>query len=305
MKKLFVFFFILTTVAVYAEKVLIITHNYNRPDFIELQYKTFKKFLHDDYEYIVFNDAQDNDLMNKIDAMCAHYNIKSIRIPQEIHSQPYLPRQPNDNLNRANIRHANCIQYSLDTIGFDHNGIVFIIDSDMFPIRPFSIADYMKDKDIAAFMNKPRGINYICPAFCILSMNKLPDKKTLNFNVCKINGLDVDSGGFTYYYLANHPELKVEHINVLYSHQLFLGDSHLNLPANNTLHRDTKIFVYERLGFKNQEIQFFLKQPDTFELYLNNHFLHYRGGSNHTGESQNYVDNKSKLFNEFFDNILK
>ena len=31
------------------EKILIFTYRYNRPDFIEIQHKTFKKFLKDDY----------------------------------------------------------------------------------------------------------------------------------------------------------------------------------------------------------------------------------------------------------------
>lgn len=31
----------------------------NNPIFIELQYKSLKKYLHTDYEYIVFNDGKD------------------------------------------------------------------------------------------------------------------------------------------------------------------------------------------------------------------------------------------------------
>ncbi len=47
--------FFLQIVAV--EKVLIMTYVHSRPDFIELHDKTFKAFLKDDYEYVVFNDA--------------------------------------------------------------------------------------------------------------------------------------------------------------------------------------------------------------------------------------------------------
>ena len=38
-------------------KVLIYTYAYNRPDFIEIQHKTFQKFLKDDYEFVVFDDG--------------------------------------------------------------------------------------------------------------------------------------------------------------------------------------------------------------------------------------------------------
>ena len=132
--------------------VLIITHNYNRPDFIELQDKAFKKFLKDDYRYVVFNDATSEEMRKKIEETCKKLNIECIQIPQEIHSRPYLPREPNERIN-ASIRHANVVMYSLDFMGFDHDGIVFIVDSDILLIRPFSIEKYMKDKDIKDYAN--------------------------------------------------------------------------------------------------------------------------------------------------------
>lgn len=287
--------------------VLIMTHNYNRPDFIELQYKTFKKFLKDDYEYVVFNDAKDENKKLEIEAMCAYYNIRCIRIPQEIHTRPYLPRNPGENLQEANVRHANCCQYSMDNLGFDHNGIVCIFDADLFPVRPFSITEYMRDKDIAAMILPPRGgkIYYICPIISMFSMNKLPEKRTLNFNVSLINNVTADSGGCTYHYLKKHPELVVKHINVVYSWQLFLGDAHVFMPINTSCPADVKTSCYERLGFNKEEISFFFNQPDTFEFYLENHFLHYRGGSNHTRDPQSYVNNKGKIFTDFINSILE
>ena len=287
-----------------AAKVLLITHSYNRPDFIEIQHQTFKKLLHDDYELVVFNDAPDHTMMNRISAMCARYDIRCIRIPQEIHTRPYLPRVPHDNLQQTNIRHANCVQYSLDTIGFDHDGIVFILDSDMFLIRPFSISEYMKDKDIAAFIKRaPNSVYCLCPALCILSMNKLPHKQTLNFNCGTINGSPADSGGWTYYYLIKHPEVTVKQVDVLYSHQLLLEDKHINQPANNSVPDNSKIAFYTNLGFNDHEINFLLKKPDTFEFYLDHYFLHYRDGSNDTHQSPHYHTHKFQVFSEFINTI--
>jgi len=50
------------------DKVLVLTCAFNRPDFIELQYKTFKAFLNDDYEFVVFNDANNRSTYLKIHA---------------------------------------------------------------------------------------------------------------------------------------------------------------------------------------------------------------------------------------------
>lgn len=288
-----------------ASKVLIITHNYNRPEFIEIQQKTFEKFLKDDYEFVVFNDARDIQTEHQITQACSLAHIDCIRVPQEIHTHPYLPRNPQDNLQQSNIRHANCVQYSLDILGFGHDGVVLILDSDMFLIRPFSIASYMANKDIAAFIKRtPSTVYCLCPALTLLSMNKLKDKYSLDFNTGVIDGWPVDSGGYTYYYLQQHPEVKLKSIDVLYSHQLFLADRHINRCNPDEVPNEVKTTFYMNLGFTDKEINFLLKKPDTFEFYLENHFLHYRDGSNDTRQSQQYHVNKLRMFKQFINDIL-
>ena len=283
-------------------KTLIITHNYNRPDFIEMQHKTFKKFLLDDYEYVVFNDARYEPMSNQIEAVCTQYAIRCIRIPQEIHSRPYLPREPKDDcVNNASIRHANCVQYSLDVLGYDYPGVVFIVDTDIALIRPFSIEKYMRDKDIAARVNRPRNKAFYCsPLFCILNMSQLPDKHSLNFNCGIINGVGGDTGAWSYYYLLEHPELNVVPVRMTFSHQLFLADKHINVPMNTSTPADAKRGFYEHFGFNDTEINFLLQEPDTFEFYLDNFFFHYRGSSYTTGDSY-----KLQIFNEFINKILE
>ena len=50
-------------------KVLLITHVYNRKDFIELHAKTLKAFLQDEYEYVVFNDTPQESIKLQIEQM--------------------------------------------------------------------------------------------------------------------------------------------------------------------------------------------------------------------------------------------
>lgn len=307
-KILFVILLLPISTSYATEKVLIITHQYNRPDFIEIQHKTFKKFLSDDYEYVVFNDAHTQDMADSIEGTCNALNIRCMRIPQDIHTRPYLPRQPEDPLQGTNARHANCVQYSMDHLGFEHDGIVFIIDSDMFLIRPFSIATYMHNTDIATHFKREylrsNNVQYICPAICFLHMNKLPDKKSLNFNCGKIGELAVDSGGWTWFYLNQHPQLQLKHINITWSFQVFCPHNIVGKKINTDYSDQEKTIFLQEQGFSSQEINFFLKKPDTFELFLDNHFLHYRAGTNYNNLSQKYHDNKMTIFNEFLDDIL-
>src|ERR1700733_4465594 len=118
-----------------SKNVLIMTYSFNRPDFIEIQDKTFKKFLKDDYTFVVFNDAPQEEVANQIIETCNRLNLPCIRIPQSIHDAPYLQRWPGEDYHHPCVRCANVVQFSLNTLGFDRDRIVMIIDSDMFLVK--------------------------------------------------------------------------------------------------------------------------------------------------------------------------
>lgn len=288
---------LLTNIYFYTQaKVLIITHNYNRPDFIEMQSRSFNALLQDDYEYVVFNDASNKNMRDKINDACQKIGIRCIEIPQTIHS-PHA--RPND-------RHGNCVNYSLDVLGFDHNGIVLIIDSDMFLIRPLSIEQYMQQQDIISFMKGTTpNIDYLCPAFTLLNMKKLPEKHSLHFDTIKPNGVfSADSGGASYYYLKKHPNLSLETINIAWSYNLFLGNYDINIPVDHATSNEIKIAKYKELGFNDYEINFMLKKPDTFEFLFNLNFIHYHAGSNHDGKSAEYHARKFRIFDELINDAI-
>ena len=116
-------------------KVLIFTYAYNRPDFIELQHKTLKNFVEDDYEFVVFSDARSANNVNAIKSTCDRIGIKHVRIPQDIHSKPYLQRWPGENYQAPAVRNVNAVMYSLNTIGFDHDDILVLLDSNVFYLK--------------------------------------------------------------------------------------------------------------------------------------------------------------------------
>ena len=288
-------------------KILIITHSYNRPDFIKIQNKTFKKFMKDEYEFIVFSDAADEEMNNEIINTCAQCNILCIRVPQEIHNRPYLTREAGDPLHRPNIRHANVVQYSMDILGFYHSGPVIVLDSDMFLIRPFSIVDELEQWDIiSAMRGADNNVSYLWPGLMIFAMNKLPNKRTMNFNCGMANGAIVDSGGHTYYYLKNNPTIKLQIIYELFGYQLFCPDrfvpEHL---IDRTTPPEQQTRKLKEMGFNEKEIKFLQKKPHTIHFLFNQHFLHYRAGSNYDNQPKSFDHNKMELINEFLDDILK
>jgi hypothetical protein len=291
-------------------KILLITHAHNRPEFIEWQHQCFKKFLQDDYEFIVYNDAVSPKVHRAIKNVCQRLGITHVPIPQEIHAALYPVTVPKERYwALPNNRHANCIQHSLDDRGFNHDGIVVIIDSDLFLIRPLSIEELMKDCDIAAIMRMsfdrndpswPRidGLDYLWPGFTCLQMNRLPDKKGLDFYPGAYPTFSLDTGGHTLFYLQNHPHLRLKELDLFATS---LDMKYLKVPGD--LPTETRIDLLTTMGYNPQEISFILKRPGhvAIEFAFEHHFLHYRGGSyeHNYGSSQQDIERKLEWVKNF------
>lgn len=252
-------------------EILLFTYAYNRPDFIEIQHKTFKKFLKDDYEFIVFNDAKDAQMEQAIQAMCARLAIRCVRIPQSIHNQPYLKRWPGEGFHDPAVRNCNVVMYSLNEIGFDHNGIVVLLDSDMFLIREFSIKNYMSGCHIAGLEQPRNQVIYLWIGLAFLDMRTMPNHTTIDFNCGRVGNQPVDAGGQTYYYLHNNPDLKVRFF------------------AENFIHN----------------YHFVLGKTTHIPLCDDNIFFHYYAGTNWTRYSDQYHSEKTKLLHTILNDLLR
>ncbi len=290
------------------KKVLIMTHNYNQPDFIYLQDMTFKKFLKDNYEFVVFNDAPDEKTSKLICDVCKNCNVKCVNIPQNIHNLWPSCRPLTNTTSPSNVRHVHAIKYSLDLMGFDHNGIVMFIDSDMFLVRPFNINEFMKDLDIASVYkgasDDKKSVGYLVPLLTMLNMSKLPDKRTLDFSCGEANGFLLDTGGLTYYYLKNHPNLKTYWFDEFYGWQLFCPEEYAKHREDKTTPVTQQIQKLKSLGFNDKEIKFLQKKPSTFSYQFNNNFFHFRGGSNYDNFSKDFMSKKMKLVSDYIYDIL-
>lgn len=278
-KSISLLFLIFLTFKFFAtDKILIITHSFNRPDFLELQVKTFKKFLQDDYEFVVFNDAKTPGMKSAIIDACKQLDVQCFDIPTSAHFGEW-----------ASKRTSDAIQYSLQKLGFDHNGIVFIIDSDMFLIKPFSIAKYLEGYDMAGLPQNMKSIHYLWNGLIFMDMRTLPNKRSINFDCNPINGIALDTGGHLYYYLNANPNLRLKKTNAC---------------GINSLPID--ISTLKERGYSDNHIQLILEgHSDQYpmEFHVDNTFLHYRAGGNWMRRDKNYHDQKTKLLKKFLDSL--
>lgn len=260
-------------------KVLIITHNYDRPQFVGWHRITFDKFLQDDYEYVVFSDARTDEMHQQIADACKKFNVQCIRIPQNLHGMTVAGR-----VDHPSYRHAVGIQYSLEQLGFNHNDILVIIDTDLLIIRPFSFTEYMKDTDIAAIFRRMYDLDFCWPGLTCFRMNQLPDKKAINFEPGIHNEKYMDTGWNTYFYLQSHPNLRIKSMNMLEGSQLFCDyTDHIKTPDmvryplhNLDLSKEQQIKALEQIGFNQKEVEFLMKKPCSVDFFHDHTFLHYR-----------------------------
>lgn len=264
-------------------KVLLCTYSYNRPDFIELQAQTFKKFLQDDYELIVFNDARDKKMCMQIEQTCKKLVLRCVRIPQEIHGRPYLPRAMGDDFYAPSVKNCNVVQYSLDQIGFGHDDIVALFDSDLFLIKDFSIREYMRGYGIAGLAQSREHVNYLWIGLAFLDIPHLPARNTINFNCGNIDGIGVDAGGFTHFYLKNNPGVQVRYGDVVYPQDL--------LP------RAIELAAHDR--FYGHIVRLINAGAANMECMFDCTFLHYRAGSNWDNQSAVYHRQKTQVLLDF------
>jgi hypothetical protein len=269
-------------------KVRLLTFHFNKPSFIEMQYKTLQKFLKDDFELIVFNDAINPKEKEAIEEMCNKYEIKCVRFEPEWHlNNPlnvYLKTclenptiyshvgftQPLslENISiQPSVRHYHVIQYALDNYGYNHDDIVAIMDGDAFLIRPLSLRNLLDTYDIIGIqkMISTENIDYLWVVFVAFNPCNLSNAHGLKFHLDVINGKLYDSGAHSYHYLNDHPSYRIK--------------KYLGQTSTGFYHWDE--INIQHYGFNTDETWLIknLPWPQSVEFHLEKHFLHFGASS--------------------------
>ncbi len=287
-------------------KVRFLTFHYNKPQYIEIQYKMFKKFMRNDYELIVFNDAKDPILSTAIKENCAKYGIKCVRYKQKWHPDEslnyeiaewiknpsltnihaFISPQPSDIGQQPSVRHCHVIQYALENYGYKHNDIVALVDGDAFPIRPLNIRTLLKKHDIIGIRKEYADIDYLWVVFVAFNPRTMPYVKELKFDIAVVNNILHDTGSYTYHFLNNHPDVNCKKYEGQVGSTLALHSEQALLDK----------------GFTPIEIELIKKDdyPPT-EFHLNKRLFHFNTSSfNFAGYEQ-----KEAHVQEFIEKILQ
>lgn len=218
-------------------KVRIVASHFNRPDFIELQYKSIKKHIIDNkIEFMVINDALDypdirnwhnKNISTEIEDMCKKYNIRCERFPQNLHGGARkIGLFPNDDffwkpcgLNDSNCRVSDVCQYGFNNFGKNFDGIYVIIDGDMFFEKDVSFNELIEGYDMVGHPQSRGGkVNYWWNGILIFNMKTLPNKHLINLDCGRIQDPELkanepcDTAGQLYWYGKKTLEAKIRDV---------------------------------------------------------------------------------------------
>lgn len=191
----------------------IFTFTFNRPDILELQYKTFKKYCKNNFDFIVIHDSRNNEYVNEISNICKRNNL-------EFYHHSSLPgKEPSE-------YHSDVVTWTYENIITKkyNDDIIFLLDHDIFMLEDFDIIQYMDDCDmLTLFQRRPhrdelmpsysyqidendKSLYYSWTGLSIFKNNKLKNKdfdfkcKTPNQlqDLPKNERQNLDTGGGTY-----------------------------------------------------------------------------------------------------------
>ena len=257
--------------------VKIFTFAHKRPDFLEMQVRTFRDKVKGGYEFIVFNNAsfdKDRTDYQQIHNWCIGNGVTCIDIENDPDLVSALEKNetvkifsgPNHYTDSV-IACSYPICWAWKHIISPTKDKICIIDSDMFFMKEFNIEAELDKYDLS-YVPQDRGptVLYMWNGIVFANLANLPEKESINWWCGRINNIPVDVGGQTHHYLAKYPDIKT----------LVLRPEHY--------HDDP------RCNFHPSHYEFINREGRNDEHLI----LHYRSGSNWNNMPPHYHVEKTK-----------
>lgn len=164
---------------------------------IDVAYRAFQKYMKEDFEYIIFNDAYQSQMEKDINTICEFNKIKCVRVPQTIHQ-----------VQNPSVCYSSTVNWAIRDYAVKNDcDIIVIMHSDIFPIGEVSINEILGDYTIASTVEFRKigdsGFTYLYPALSVIHMQKLKKLgvKELDFGLAS----GFDCGGLTKDFLIKYP----------------------------------------------------------------------------------------------------
>jgi hypothetical protein len=285
------------------DKVQIITTVSAWPEALKAQRKLLNQFSKDIFHFIALIDTSatpnpwnlwDSTLRSRAQRIAAEFCDEVILMPEEFHRNrnQLFPYTKVLKARKSNERASDVLQYAFREKILNSSRKTFIIDSDMFPIAPFSVSESLRDFSVRGVFQHRSGrfgkyAEYYWNGIMMLDPTKLDFIEEYSFDCGKVNGLKVDTGGQSHWWIKRIKDSGKQdtlgEINHLASLDWTLQELAVLLPAS------IKGFV--ETDDRNMGNKLYT------EIY-DEKFLHFRAGSNWREEPVEVVKRRNEKFIE-------
>lgn len=172
-------------------KIKVFSFTFNRPDLLQYQINSFKKFIHGDYDINVIYDTRDNQYYEQFKKICEN---------NEVNFYNHLS-QPGG---YPSFYNAQSMEWAYKTIVSkeDTDCIVMFLDHDIFLIDHLNIVEDMKSYDIMGCLQTRKHINYVWPGLFMFKKSSI-ENIDFDFYPQTVDGQMLDAGGGTYKLLSD------------------------------------------------------------------------------------------------------
>ena len=246
--------------------IKIYTLSHHRPDFIPLQYESIKKYVKDEFEYIVINNAVDNEKnSSEIERVCKDLGVSTIKVELDpsmriMHGEVQFDGNRYAN---PNVACSYPTQWVWKNYMLKNDCLTVNIDSDMFFIKEVNIEEMMSGYNfgfVHAYRNNHK-VHYPWNGFFIADIPNMPNPEEMNWGCGQVEGTRVDVGGQGHYYLIKYKDelrtLNIEQwgvlddrkvpieVNINGCAQFFIDLQNKSIEIKNRQHSDTKTFEHQ------------------------------------------------------------
>jgi hypothetical protein len=248
---------------VVSKKVKIYTMPYKDMNFLRWQHASFKKHIKDDYELIVLNCPNDDEVDQLIKTECESIGLQRLDLFKR-------------DFKSGNYYVATGLQEAIDRfVSKDKECISIMLDTDMFALADFSFNAYLEGWDFAGLSQSRLGANhfveYVFNGFMMFTPT-MPDLEYFDVGCGAIWDCFCDCGGMSYFYFRSHPQLKWRRS------------------------QNTGQIVRDSEGMKHLPEELRDEYVDEFRLdVIEKAFVHYKASSNWDYQTDDYHNRKQEF----------
>jgi hypothetical protein len=201
------------------------------PDLLPLQVASFRKYMREDFEFIVLGSevlSNNPEKAAEVSKVCRSLSIQTLEVPRDPAIEAAWQRGANPGeflfhpktgrfvTGKGGAAFNYMLQWAWERVLTKEPGPVCFIHTDVFLMESIKLTDYLREYSLCCVLHREKNTNHpedkLCfmwEALLLAKCPELPNPETTVWFPSRVEGTWLDTGGPTHYYLKAHPEIRL------------------------------------------------------------------------------------------------